>query len=235
MRSYDKSEPLICIHVPKAAGSSAKKFFSNWYNDNFINHYFDEEKALMPVKHNIFDIHTCDMPVLVYGHFNRLRGFGVEDYYPDVKQFVTILRDPFELTVSHYFYVRKNSSGWKDKSHTIDEHNIEKYLKSAKVNMLNHFPLEVTKENYKDIIEEFFVEIGITEMLGESMKRIAKKLNKPYDASLLGNYNATERDQSVPDYLKEMFLEKNALEYEVYNYAFEKFIEQGSVRECQQL
>lgn len=33
MRNYDRSEPLIVIHIPKAAGSSAKQVFKRWYGD----------------------------------------------------------------------------------------------------------------------------------------------------------------------------------------------------------
>lgn len=231
MREYDRSQPLIVIHVPKAAGTSSQKIFQNWFGEGFLRHYFNEQTGEMPDKHDLFGIHTVNKPLLLHGHFNRLRNFGVEDYYPEAKQFITILRDPFELTVSHYFYTRKNTSNWKDQSR-VPTNTLREYLLNTKPNMLNHFPREMSLNNYKEVIEDNFIDIGITEYLGESMKRIASKLNLPYDSALLGHYNVTERDQEVPDQLRDMFIENNQLEFAVYDYALEKHIQQGGFTGC---
>lgn len=225
---YDRKQPLIVIHIPKAAGRSSQKFFQEWYGEGFLRHYFNEETGQMPKKHDLFGLHSVDKPIVLHGHFNKLRGFGVENYYPDVKQFITILRDPYELTISSYFFTRKSGSNWKDKSRIPTEQEIEKYLINAKPNMLNHFPKEITSHNYREIIDEYFIEIGITERLRDSMKWIAHKLGMLYNDSILGHHNATERDQEIPDHLKELYIENNQLEFEVYNYALEKFTQQGA-------
>ena len=182
----------------------------------------------MPKKHDLFGLHTIETPILLHGHFNKLRNFGVEDYYPSVKQFITILRDPFELAVSSYFYIRKKGSGWKSQEYKAKNMMLKEYLLNVKLNMLNHFPREINIKNYKEVIEEFFIDIGITEYLDESMKRIANKLSMPYGHALLGYYNATERNQEVPDHLRGIFIEKNQLEFAVYNYALEKHTQQGA-------
>lgn len=51
--------------------------------------------------------------------------------------------------------------------------------------MLNFFPEKITFDNYQRLIEEHYIEIGITEYLGESMKRIAKKLDQSFDVAFL--------------------------------------------------
>ena len=181
----------------------------------------------MPKKYDLFGMHSANRAIVLHGHFNKLRNFGVEDYYPEIKQFITILRDPFELIISHYFDTRKFGSNWKDKTR-IPTSDVEKHLIKAKPNMLNHFPREVTTANYKDIIEEYFIEIGITEHLRNSIRWIAYKLNMHYDEALLDHHNATERDQHVPDYLRDLFIENNQLEFDVYNYALERFTQQGA-------
>jgi len=57
-------------------------------------------------------------PLLVYGHFNRDHGFGVEQYYPEVNQFMTMLRDPFEAAISMYYFHRKvGGSSMIDQKH----------------------------------------------------------------------------------------------------------------------
>jgi len=223
MRQFDPDHPLIVIHVPKAAGSSSRRIFEAWFEEGFLTHYFSEADGSMPKKHDIFRMHTQEKPICLHGHFNRLRKFGVQDYYPEAKQFITILRDPFELTISHYFYTKKVGDTWLDQTR-IPKEEIINHLLSSKPNMLNHFPRDVTFENYKDIIEEFFIEIGITEYLNTSMQKIANKLNFPYNPKLLGHHNATERDQEIPSDFRDIFIEKNPLEFAVYDYALKKHI-----------
>ena len=81
-----------------------------WFGERYHRHYFDEKTGALPE-------HPDTGPgSVVFGHFNRARGFGVEHHYPEVQQFVTVLRDPFEMAVSGYFYTRKMRAAWKDAS-----------------------------------------------------------------------------------------------------------------------
>ena len=157
-------------------------------------------------------------PPVIYGHFNKHRGFGIEDYYPEVLQFITILRDPFETAISTYFYIRKVSHTWKDQSRVQTE-DLENYLRTSSLNILNHFPREINLDNFKDIIEEFFVEIGITENLPHSLEKISRKLGKGFDPATLETVNATERDQRVPNDYRDQFRDKHPLEHSVYDFA----------------
>lgn len=217
MKNYDKNQPLIVIHIPKAAGSSAKQVFKRWYGNGLFEHYFNERAGELPLKRDLAGLHSVDDPVAVYGHFNRLRGFGIEDYYPEVKQFVTIMRDPFESAISRYFFTRKHGEHWLDQSR-VPVAELRKFLKETPPNILNHFPREITQSNYRDLIEEYFVEIGITESLEESMQRIAGKLGMPFQSDWLPFVNSTERDQPNPDDLRSEYSERHSLEFEVYNY-----------------
>jgi hypothetical protein len=221
MRKYDKKNPLIVIHVPKAAGVSSGHIFKDWFGGNFHKHYANAITGTLPDKLDLWELHEPQKPLCLQGHFNRFRGFGIEDYYPKVNQFVTILRDPFELMTSHYFYVRKVGANWKDQSR-VPVCDLQTFLKENKPNMLNHFPREVTFDNYKDIIEEYFIEIGITERLDESMRRIGRKLGFEY-TNKVEIRNSTSRDQEVPMGFLEQFMERNQLEFEVYQYCLLKF------------
>jgi len=221
MRDYDRTQPLIVIHVPKAAGISSGHVFYDWYGENFHKHYYNEAAGGMPKQLDLFGLHTPESPLCLQGHFNRLRGFGVEDYYPAVTQFVTILRDPFELSVSHYFYVRSVGDAWKDQTR-VPKDSLVSFLETNRPNMLNHFPRPVTLSNYKDICEEFFIEIGITEQLDESMRRIGRKLGFEHTKEV-GTHNTTARDQTVPEGFRELFMEVNRLEYAVYEYCLARY------------
>jgi hypothetical protein len=150
------------------------------------------------------------------------RGFGIEEYYPEVEQFITILRDPFETAISTYYYTRKKAIDWKDRSR-IPKTDLRQYLMDTPPNILNHFPRQVTKDNYKELIEKFFIEIGVTERLPESLQRIADKLGMQFNKEWLPQLNLSNRDQEHPHDLYELYVDKYTLEFDVYDYVLSKF------------
>ncbi len=103
MRTFDAQKPLIFIHVPKTAGMAVRKIVQGWFPRRFYLHYHNEAKGKMPDLLPLASRKFTRKPPAIYGHFNKNRGFGIEDYYPEVTQFVTIIRDPFELAISNYF------------------------------------------------------------------------------------------------------------------------------------
>lgn len=228
MIDYKPEKPLIVIHVPKSGGISTRVFFEKWFGKSLYLHYYNEHRAKMPDLLDLSTLASSNNSIAVYGHFNMNRGFGIKDYYPEVSQFVTVLRDPFELACSSFFYIRKQGMNWLDQS-IIPKDDIVEHIVNTKPNMLNHFPIKVTKENYKELIEKYFIEIGITEQLEKSLERVAVKLGVEFDSSLLECRNATERNQQVPDYMREVFVDKNPLEYEVYEYIVRKFNEKDTL------
>ena len=223
MKEYDKSKPLIAIHIPKSGGTSFCKLLEQWFDNNLYKHYYDETKGKNPKKTRLNKI-ISNKPregICIYGHFNRERGFGLDTYYPEVVQFITILRDPFELVISEYFDTRRRSANWKDQSR-IPGSDLEEHILNAKVNMLNHFPVEITLENYKQYINESFIYIGITEEMNTTTKAMAKKLGMP-EPIALDHLNKSKRDQRIPEEFKQEFIYKHPIEYAVYNFARENY------------
>jgi hypothetical protein len=230
MIAYAKNEPLIAIHIPKSAGTSVRRVFKEWfYPSSFFLHYYDEEKGRPP--HHV-DLRSLarrpgrlwgsvlrrpDRPICIYGHFPRARGFGIEERFPEVRQFVAILLDPFETALSTYHYLRKAGETWQDQSR-IPKTELREYLMDTPSRTLDHFPREITAENYKEIIGQYFIDIGITEKLEESLTRIASKLGKRFDPSRLPQLNVTERSDVASGDLREVHRERNPLEYLVYEY-----------------
>ena len=118
MMTYDKSNPLISLHIPKCAGQSFQAVMRAWFGKNLATHYYGESKQRMPKKirtkkrfSNQYRTGLC-----IYGHFNNSRGFGVKDYYPEIDQFITVVRDPLETAASSYYYFRKVGAKLHDQS-----------------------------------------------------------------------------------------------------------------------
>lgn len=222
MIEYNKSKPLILIHIPKTAGISVREIYKEWFGDNLLFHYFDGANNKLPKKHDIFEMHTPKNPFFVYGHFNRERHFGIEQYYPEVDQFITILREPFEIAVSGFFYVKKINPEWRVQL-KLPEGGLTEFIENLDLGLFNYFPCDVTADNYREVIESYFVEVGVTEYLDESMQRIAKKLKQEYIPGSLGRLNTAKRDQEVTPEVKARFIKRHQLEYDVYNYVLEMY------------
>lgn len=154
----------------------------------------------------------------IYGHFNRYRGIGVKKYYPHVKQFITILRDPFERAVSEYFYLRKDAENRLNSSQWLPSDSLEQYLEEVAVDNIKQFPERLDIENFKDKLQRDFIHIGITEDLPLSLKIIADKLGMA-PPSEIPSLNVTERTQHIPYDLKPAFVRRHPLEYALYDYA----------------
>lgn len=164
--------------------------------------------------------------VCIHGHFNRERGFGVLDYYPEVEQFITILRDPFELHLSTFFYIKRLGqeafrNGRGIAIATDDSYDLKTFLEERSSFMLLHLPADLTLDNYKEILEERFVYIGIAEDLQGSVDQLASVLGFPPAAT--GKENVSPRTQSVPDGAREQFVRKHPLEFAIYEYALEHY------------
>lgn len=228
MRQYDPSLPLISIHVPKCAGQSFAEVLRTWFGKGYLRHYYNEKLNKPPVKHNLHRglfRRTYKPDICIHGHFNRERGIGVEDYYPEVQQFITILRDPFELHLSNYFFVQRlgDKAYRAGKAHSIIENQLDlaEYLQTATTSYLLKFlPADLTLENYREKLPEKFVFIGVAEKLQKSVDLLADVVG--CRSSKVEEKNVSARTESIPDGAREEFIRNNPLEMAIYNFALEQ-------------
>jgi len=222
MMKYDKSKPLINLHIPKCAGRSFQAVMREWFGRNLETHYYGESKQRMPKKIRIKKLFSDQYRpgLCIYGHFNNDRGFGVKDYYPNIDQFITVVRDPLEAAASSYYYCRKVGAKLPDQSR-IPQEDINTHLKTAKSDILSHLPFDFTLENYEDILGNKFIHVGLTEELDASIVAIAHKLG--FDPIKVETLNQTKRDQSILEETKKIFIDKHPLEYAIYEFAKQNF------------
>lgn len=232
MKVYNSREPLISLHIPKCAGQSFRQVLEQLFPGRLYVHYFQQHNALPPK-------HPLEPGICIHGHFNQTKGFGVIDYYPEVHQFITILRDPLEAAISNYFY-------WKTKARAIhlkngvitpggehDYKNINDFFqKRPKSNMLDFMPCQVTRENYKEIFETQFVWIGLVENLQQHINELIRLLDLPsgnaVHAVQVNRVNSSTRDEPLSPHIREAFITGNQLEFEIYHY--QKFLsDQGQI------
>jgi hypothetical protein len=96
--AYDPARPLFSLHVPKTAGTSFRRDLEAWFGRDLALHYRGDQGEAPPR-------HVLRPGLCVHGHFNRLRGIGVRQYYPQADQFIVLLREPFDRFVSTWRYL----------------------------------------------------------------------------------------------------------------------------------
>ena len=221
MKLYDRTKPLISIHLPKTAGTTFRKnILSEW--DCRVLHHYDYHGTNKFTKLPIINLELLDdyqkKPIIVHGHFYKDR-CGISEYYPYIDQYITILREPLKAQISLYYFSFKLDCA-------NPEVSLDKWIKHGKPHGLpRFFPEEITLNNYKDIIESNFIEIGIAEKMEESMYRFAKALDMPFDTEWLTvKENVTVYDSSLlsEDLINE-FKQKHEIDYAIYNYILSKF------------
>ncbi len=195
-----------------------------WFGPRLYPHYYDERRDAPPRRHRLRGRFPWSKPArtCVHGHFNRVRGTGVWDYYPEINQFVTVVRDPLEAMVSHYHYaLRLGDDRYRAGRPiaTAKEHLSEHLLKMHECYYLHYFPQSLSFHTWREHIEKHFVWIGVTEMLQESLDIMARRLGKdPVEVPVT---NVTPRDQEATDEMRRMFRQAFPLEYEIYDFAVE--------------
>ena len=226
MRDYDSKKPLICIHVPKTAGTSFQYVLKQWFGKGFRRHYFDEKNKKMPKKVRLrkrFLFERYIPNLCICGHFNQERGFGVLDYYPEINQFITILRDPLEVHLSNYFFVKQRAAvgvSWRDgKELELKFENVDNYLSNTRSFIPLFLPWDITLENFQEVLEEKFIHIGIASKLQRSVDIFAEKLKKKNVSVPVKNVSM--RDEEPSQWAINDFKERHRLDYTIYEYVVE--------------
>ena len=224
MKEYNSREILISQHIPKCAGTSFIKVLNSWFGPGFYKHYFNHAKAITPRRPFSLNVIKHFMPVCVHGHFDKEKdGVGIFDIYPETKQIITVVRDPLEMQLSLYFYMKKlierGEMYWQGQQVKEMKYggDIDTWLEQRPSYMLRFFPFELTLENYKSVLNKNYVHIGIAENMQKTVDVLAQKLNR--NSITVTEENKTTREYRPSDVSIKLFKEKHQLEYLVYNFS----------------
>ena len=220
MRPYDPGSPLIFLHVPKTGGTSLREIFRGWFGPGLLEHYAGVHDGSLPVRHDLSALLSAGFPLAIYGHFNRRRGFGVDDYYPEVQQFVTVLRDPFERAVSGYYHVVRRHQA--NPTLPGPSEGLREYLRSKRDGVLGFFPGFITADNFEEMFDRYFVAIGVVERLHVSLQTIANALGRSVDGVELPRLNVNAEPVEEVHDLRAEFMANHPLDYQMHRYACER-------------
>ena len=223
--AYDSAKPLFSLHVPKTAGTSFRNDLEAWFGrENMAYHYrgdqgeAPERAALRP-------------GLCVHGHFNRLRGIGVREYYPQADQFIVLLRDPFDRFVSNWRYLHFQIRSGVAVPAFVDTPDLATWMDRRRQ------ALEETGEDPFSFLAQLadptdpaapetvfgpqYLAVGVTERYAQSVELIAAVLGKDPPREMRRLNLATEAhresdpDDARPD-LRPAYERAFPLEYAVY-------------------
>ena len=218
MKSYDPQRPVIFAHIPKCAGTSFIRLLRRWYRDGYHHPHVNEKEqgtqlprvSLRDEQGNWRNDIQC-----IHAHFDHGRGYGLPHQFPDVDQYFSFMRDPFDIVVSMYFFAkRKSAEGtffYDGKQVDIRDNypSVADYVRDEPKWLYHHLPQDITLENYLEEIPKRFVYLGLFEDMDNSLKALARVLNKPYQP--LPQVNVSTYDEDIPQDLREWFYEKHPL------------------------
>ena len=148
-------------------------------------------------------------------------------FYPEVNQYFTILRDPFNLVVSMYFFAKGRSlrGEFWHRGEAVDIRdqypNVASYVRTYPRWLFNHLPQDMTLNNYQEKLAERFVYIGVFEDLQTSINQLAEVLGKP--TGELPKVNVSNYDEAVPESLRTQFYHNYPLLGRIYQFALEHY------------
>lgn len=210
---------------------------SQWFGDGFhkVNQQQNAQFGMQKLPTKDEEGNWIANVKCIQSHFHHGFGFGLPYFYPEVDQYITILRDPFDLMVSMYFFMkgrsRKGNFWFRGRPVDISEKfpNIESYLRTYPYWLFSHLPQDLTLANYQQQLESRFVYIGVYEDLQASMDQLALVLEKP--SIVLPLSNASEYDENIPNDMRDQFYHDYPLPKKIYDFAVENYLSPSQTEE----
>ena len=204
---YNNSLPLTFIHIPKTGGTSVREVFNKWFGLNNIIHCYNKTQIK-----NLQEKNKDKGDIVLYGHFNK-----ASPCIKDTKQIMTIMRDPLKCAISEYFH-RKRTNRLQENRNTLIKQLTNKFNTLAERSSIN-----ITEQNYKQIIDTKFLAIGTCEKMHCTLNTFADVLNKPkLDIDNIPQLNIApsydDEINTITDEHVHIFNKNNKLEILIFNY-----------------
>lgn len=236
VKSNVKQPTVIFLHIPKAAGSTLHTIFNRQYK--LANVFtIDEERSIEDLK-QLSAMQRAEIEVLK-GHMY----FGLHRLLPQPSTYITVLRDPVERVISHYYYILRNPSNelYKQVASTdmslkdfvlsglsleIDNGQTRLLSSTGAVVPYQQCSLEVL-ESAKQNVKEYFSTIGFVERFDETLILLRRAFN--WKMPLYTKANVTQNRPlkiGIPKSTLDVIEAYNQLDIQLYQFAQERFEEQ---------
>jgi carbon monoxide dehydrogenase subunit G len=216
---------LVFVHIRKTAGKTLRQILYRQYgrgHTRLVRNYFVAPETSLNVVEGLAAEPPPELGV-VHGHIL----FWPDIEWPERTQFLTILRDPVERAISHYFWLRaRNPRFKKTLEQAITEGAIHDNLQT-RVLAASMPPFgESTDEMLEDALRSLdrLTVIGLTERFDESLVLATRTLG--WRRMLYRRENVTpdrKPQESIQPRVIDLVKRYNTLDIELYRRASERF------------
>ncbi len=228
---------LMFVHIPKAAGTTLYKVIENQYSKQavyLIDDAIEEDTKrfiLMPEQARS-DRYRC-----VVGHLP----YGLHEFVPNPMDYITVLREPVDRLISHYYYVKSTPTNqfhnWvASENVTLERYILEGQQPNRQTRMVCGFTKDDPERMMKpetDILaiakanlESRFAAFGLSERFDETILFFQKALRwrNPHYVAVNITEKRPSRDETKAQITK--LIERHSpLDFELYEYAKRLFDE----------
>jgi len=238
-------QTLIFLHIPKAAGTTMHKIIERQYAKSFV---FTMDGAHVAESSDEIRAMSDDRKrriKILKGHM----AYGLHAYMPQPCRYFTVLRDPLERVISHYYYVIRTPEHYLYETVTSQKMTLEDYIDSGisqelsdgQTRMLasqNGYLLEdeAISENHlveaKKHLDDNFELVGLAEQFDETLLLCRQAFG--WKNVFYSRSNVTKKRparETVTKDVAAMILSHNKYDSELYAYARKQFEDRKSFYE----
>jgi hypothetical protein len=95
------SETILFMHIPKTAGTAFREALIENYKHSQIAYLYPHPPGFLVSNLGLLPLEQRAKFRLVMGHFQ----YGIHEFLPQEYTYVTIVRDPVDRVISHYYYL----------------------------------------------------------------------------------------------------------------------------------
>lgn len=229
-----RQEPVIIfLHIPKTAGTTLQTIINKQFKREYVYELDNSnaQKSMEKFQH-LPDSEKQKYKVIL-GHM----WFGLHRYLPRASTYITVLRDPVDRVVSHYYFVKRRKDHYLHDIVESQRLSLKEYIENGLSTELNNgqtrllsgcidekaYPfgkcpgalLEQAKKN----LDRYFSIVGIQEEFTDTLSLIRKVLGwSTPDFKENVTVNRPPKDE-IPAETVAIIRHFNQLDIELYGYA----------------
>jgi hypothetical protein len=229
---------VFFLHIPKCAGSTLSfEIIKNQYKSGKYVFFYDQGYPVMVDRLKGMSRAEQRKIECIAGHFF----FGIQEYYiARPVTFITILRDPIERVISHYYFVLRSNTHYLHKAVTQNNLTLKEYVVNKLSTELNNGQARILAglewnvpygecpqallDKAKENLETHFIAVGLTEKFDEFLRLLNHKLGWDTHVQKKQNVGKNRLKRADIDNETLAIIEKyNQLDIQLYQYAQDLF------------